>query len=1035
MRALRIGSSALALVAVACVRSATHEGAAPAGAARAGAVPSMAEAFGAPVVRPARLVPGRIDARRTYGVERRGVRALTAGLRLIVGADGSMLTSTERFSSTPREVIALPERLGGGFLFVLPAPTGRGEVLFRADDWLEPARDIRTSPTNVERVMIGLDRVYVRSSGALVAIDAATGTELDRGPLPPSPFVADVATADAWRAVAVEDLRGVVATFDAGATWRSIDVPGRVTRAVATRTGIVVGDSPSSTWFALRDDGSVAPLAKPPSEALEHDDRRRAPASEARAPNAQDGETKVEAGTKAFGRTPLAAAVEDGWPIEGGVAVVARDGALGKIRLADGAVVALDPRAFAMPSARCHPVSLARATDERAFGFLCGAPGGPTVVYAYDAKANALAELKRFAGPRVVTASGSGTLAVRGGCDEETAHAHCVLGRDDRWREIRVHASAGQERVVALANGDIAVLSPTTSDKEPARLTLVTNGRTVTRPVVFEGGSKDVAFALKHGVWLDGIEERRPGVLGAWIEAGGSMLGVEIDREGHAKAGEFVRDTGLTFVSGRFGLGWSKARESYETTDGGMTWQRVRLPDPLVPASQVEERACGPVGCIAAGWIRVGWGEPPAVERAASAAAPVTKTPTLAPVALACEPIEAPPPPLESPAPARVRPRVTITLSPLSQGSARSSSASIFQGDDVGSTKLPPFFSHPAPALADSERGQDFKAGPYARVYAWGPETGGWETQGKWQVQWLPSFAGWSTVVRTAPALPPASAVDLLKLGPRYGWGWDMLAVDDDGHALIGHRRERFSAQALFELERDRTPLPIRNADGTSFTGVQDAVRVGGRWFVRTQSTPTTTANAAPTNVVYRIEGGYARELARIPRVGPSTSSAIGTLVRHSDGRSLGLLVDDTTTRWVLPIDPETGRVRDVERFDPLPPSGLESCTAEMEGWIFEGTPSSRSATSAMTIALSGSTSHDRLSPITVRTRRSADHECLEGVLGRYTGRGALNVARGRPLPRTKDLAKNVTVAAVVGEGRYELRCSIEGRERSASTP
>lgn len=1027
MRLLRIGSSALALVAVACAHGATREGATPTPPKAEAAAPTdVAEAFFAPIVRPARLAPARVDTRRTYGVERRGVRAMTAGLRLIVGADGSALTSTERFSSAPREVLALPERLGGGFLFVLPATTGRGESLLRADDWLEPAREIRTSPTNVERLMIGLDRVYVRSSGVLAAIDAATGRELDRGPLPPSPFVADVATADAWRAVAVEDLRGVVATFDAGATWRSVDVPGRVTRALATRSGIVVGDSPSSTWFALRDDGSVAPLAKPPAEAFENDERRRSPPNEVRA-NTQENEAKTEAGTKAFGRSPLAAAIEDGWPVDGGVAIVARDGALGKVRLSDGAVVALNPRAFAMPSARCHPMSLARATDERAFGFVCGAPGGPTVIYAYDAKANAVVELKRFARPRIVTASGSGTLAVRGGCAEEAAHAHCVFGRDDRWREIRVHASGGPERVVALANGDIAVLSPSTSDDEPSRLTLVTTGGTVTRPVVFEGGSKDVAFALKHGVWLDGVEERRPGVLGAWIEAGGSMLGVEIDREGKAKTGEFVRDTGLTFVSGRFGLGWSKARESYETTDGGMTWQRVRLPDPLVPASQVDERACGPVGCIAAGWIRVGWGEPPAIERTISAA-PIAKTSTPTPIALTCEPLEALPPPLEVTAPARARPRTIVTTP---RGGLHGSAISVFQSDDGGSTKLSPFFSHPAPTLADSERGQDFKAGTYARVYAWGPEAGGWETQGKWEVQWLPPFAGWSTVVRTAPALPPASAVDLLKLGPRYGWGWDMLAVDDDGHALIGHRRERFSAQALFELEKDRAPLPVRNADGTSFTGVQDAVRVGGLWFVRTQPN---AANTPLTNVLYRVEAGYAREIARIPRVGPSTAAATGTLVRHSDGRSLGLMIDDTTTRWVLPIDPETGRLRDVERFDPLPSSDLEACSTEMEGWIFEGAPSSRGATSTMTIALAGAT-RERLSPITVRTRRNAGHECLEGVLGRYTGRGASSLARGRSVPRAKELPKGVTVAAVVGDGRYELRCSIDPHERSAPAP
>ena len=41
-----------------------------------------------------------------------------------------------------------------------------------------------------------------------------------------------------------------------------------------------------------------------------------------------------------------------------------------------------------------------------------------------------------------------------------------------------------------------------------------------------------------------------------------------------------------------------------------MTWTELELPEPIAPARAVRERACGPVGCLAAGWMRVGWGEP-----------------------------------------------------------------------------------------------------------------------------------------------------------------------------------------------------------------------------------------------------------------------------------------------------------------------------------------------------------------------------------------------------------------------------------------
>ncbi len=33
----------------------------------------------------------------------------------------------------------------------------------------------------------------------------------------------------------------------------------------------------------------------------------------------------------------------------------------------------------------------------------------------------------------------------------------------------------------------------------------------------------DVTRVLREGVWMDGFEERRPGVLGGWIDAAGTF--------------------------------------------------------------------------------------------------------------------------------------------------------------------------------------------------------------------------------------------------------------------------------------------------------------------------------------------------------------------------------------------------------------------------------------------------------------------------------------------------------------------------------
>src|SRR5205085_9683476 len=70
----------------------------------------------------------------------------------------------------------------------------------------------------------------------------------------------------------------------------------------------------------------------------------------------------------------------------------------------------------------------------------------------------------------------------------------------------------------------------------------------------------------------------------------------------------FVRDAGAPMVSGRYGLGWTGSRRGYETLDGGMTWAPLDVPEPIAQPRLIASRACGPIGCSAAGWLRVGWG-------------------------------------------------------------------------------------------------------------------------------------------------------------------------------------------------------------------------------------------------------------------------------------------------------------------------------------------------------------------------------------------------------------------------------------------
>ena len=1101
-----------------------------------------------PTVHPARLLPETVDQTTTYGAEAGGgARVITAGLRVVTSPKGAIVAAEDRLPQPPQSTIALPERLGGGFLFVI------GTTLWRADHWLGPAKPIFASASPMQAVVPGLDRVYVRAQSSVIALDGRTGQVLDLGPWPASPYVASYAAADGWRAAAVTDLRGVVATFDAGATWRTLDLPIEPKEVVVSSDSLAIGGfegGRSETWYELRADGSVArmggaprdvktkltPTAPPrptslggfpapggllipaPVPAPPSTTATSRPGNDVHARSDSD---KDDLAAKTFGKRPLATAIEDGWPLTDGTAVIARDGSLARVRLADGALLELVRDAFPLESARCHPVTLTRPSAAGAFGFVCGEPRGTTVIYAYEPLRGRLAELKRFDRPRVVTSSGNGALAVRGPCAEDgeppppprpepaklektdkskddhehdrpkepaakalrkakdgatatdenhepnatasakehppanEVHPYCVLGHDDTWREIHVRGDVGGERVVVLADGRIAVVSPPQGVGTPARLTLLEraagpNGkaRATTIPIVFPRVPNDIGRVLRLGLWLDGFEERRPGVLGGWIEAGGVMLGIEIALDGKATPGQYIRDAGMPFVSGRYGLGWTASRRGYETTDGGMTWSSIDLPDPLVPVAKVERRACGPIGCLAHGWLRVGWGDS---KRSPAPTPPPPYRPTNASLAvpqvqLACEPLaslpQAPPAPRKPP-----------TLPNTVPARARLGG---FGGPPVlasfnGLSELPPFFSQPAQVLRESERGLNIEVrelaerypsvGSLARIYGWGPKTGDWDTLGRWQVKWLSPFAGWPEVRASLASPPPQMIVDMTRAAATYygGYGiaqssFQLAPADDASHALLVGKRIVRSEGVVYELEAERAPIEVRRADGEPFGEIEGIVRAAGRWFIATPPAPGTT----PTTIIWQIEGGVARELVRVPRAtndAQSSSNGRTRLARRSDGRAIALVVDGQPTaersssvRWALPIDLESGALGEPEPLGYVDLAGrtLDACTDDVAGWVLD---TSIPASSVRVRLPHGSGS---LNGVLARLRLTSARACIERLAGTYDGQTQDRTAQ-LTRPGTSSIRSTTPlrpgelfVTAMSAQTRFPLKCSVD---------
>lgn len=899
----------------------------------------------------ARYVPvsARRDEKR-FGGSLEGARALVNGIRLIELPNGGVLSATSPLPSggvTESGVLEVPSRMGGGFLFLI------GSSVHRADDWLSPTHPIFTAPTapasSIVRMTVGLDRVYLQlDRGTWVPIDPKDGQLLDLGTFPRAPFVTSLVTLDGWRAAALADARGVVVTTDAGATWTPIPLPANPVSLDRIGDMLVVkaGDSSSSdrtAWFEINTDGRVGRLARDPAE---EDD-------------APTGELEEAPASTPFGVRPLVAAIEDGWPLTDGTALVARDGAIGRVRMSDGALVEIARDVFPLRPARCHPFSLARPTSPAAFGFACGTPRGATEIYAYDALAGAPTLLRRFDKPRVVASSGNGAIWIRGACaqdapsDDEarSRQTYCVLGHDNRFTDFVVQGEIGAQRIVVLADGRRAVIAPPVAGNlAGASVTVLDKGVAKTSPIIWEPDAPSERAAIEHvlrnGTWLESFEERKPGKLSGWVVTGHVAIGIEIGADGHARHGMFVPDMGTTIVSSAYGIGWSS--HGYETIDGGMTWHQVDMPLTLPADNRSDVRAaCGPLGCEAGGWLRVGWGGHPNQSPSAPQTITVERSPGYSPLHLLCE--------AASKLTVQAQPYVPVPPK------AKSYEWQAFYG--VNSPKLVDddyAYGLEGPSVltgtndtARSRRTGDSNVRTLAHYYAWGPRSLDWETKGRSMARWSspfePSTSVHSTQLGTIPHFVGLAVSTLVTQG-RFGSVLDAGGVafgDDGAHALWVFAMRQGNAAGALLLEADRGATEIRRTDGYDLGAIDSAVRAGGRWYLTTPN----DADEPNATIVWEVEAGVAHELARLPRISVPTqwqqsTATLGVrIARSADNRAVGVVIDGqpsakryiTNQRWVVPIDLATGKVMEPEPIGAADATSAATiCEPGAGGWVMD---------------------------------------------------------------------------------------------------
>jgi hypothetical protein len=936
-----------------------------------GKAPASALGAKLPLIKPGALIP-EIDEHvwpprfRDNGAS----LYLLGGLRVALHANGRTEVAAERFGHGVIEVIELPERLGGGYVFY--SSDGRGTKLWRADTWTSTLRPLAALTRATDEIIIGFDRLYLRGHyNGLVAIDPEDGRLRPLGALPPVAALGEMAFADSWRAVVDTDLRGPLATFDAGATWRALPIEAAI-RGISIKDGdpLMMSDS---GYYRLDHLGNLQlySLARPDSGAADD-----APAR----PTAPQ--------TTPLGPRPLRMAIERGYPESTSSVVVAHRGKLVRVSLPDGRVLKSEPilwdvrrgSVMAVASeANCQGVRFGAG-----FGFVCGTEGGATTLHVFE-EPFALREVARFAEPRFVSSSDNGWLAVRGGCaerlppeeptpkkkpddkkkqqekdkdkkpgkdnntkdpkgtaksgkndkdkdkaEENKLRNYCLLDGRGQRREVGVRGELGSERVVPLRDGRTVILVPPRLGAA-GRINIIAAGSVKSVEVKIPDEPPGASKIAQRGLWLEGVRETEDGALATWVEAGGRALGVTVKLDGKAELGTLYDRGGDVLFAGRYALAVPAGETAYESTDGGKSWVRFELPRLPEAPSDAKTRGCSAAGCAIRGWLRVGWAGAESDNDLRAAPEPAIVAPEIA-----------------------VAPSMRLTCN-LETSNDKPVDWKRPPPEMIGENAAWEAYKNvPPPQLAKGEIGIDRGTYPYSPLtaygYAWGPKGSDWTRAGWWLVRFDDRFAALGGVRSTVKTRPPWNDVDSASdaLGVRSSGyhRWHVLLDPSGRSALVSLCQQSVSQCEMFSAVEGQPLVSLRAPTFMRIPADNGAVRIGDTWFFLIDNGTAGLelwrgdANAVTMVTRYRRATG-SRHQAPLPHA---------RLVRRAEGGAIGLLVDipaDESTSgalgaWsVLPVNPDDGALGEPVHLGPSRVSSpMRACEPNEEGWLVEVKPS-----------------------------------------------------------------------------------------------
>jgi len=845
------------------------------------------------------------------------------GMRMVQHRDGSLERAVELLPSKEAvQITALPPRLGGGYLFYLTSSSAT--MVWSAEEFTGKLKPLANVDFGVEAIVPGFDRLYLMRSRSYpqlpVAIDPVSGAALDLGPLPPSPAYETLAFVDGWMAAVVVPLRGVLATFDAGASWHPVP---DATRAEASEAGLLVRTSAGTGLLTA--DGVLRRTELTGDEAPKVAQTvLGTPAGGELVASLQEEPARTP--RRPLGRDPLRQAVLHGVMGPKNSAYVAHQGALARVSLEDGKLLEVAEHAFGA-NANCHGIRLGDG-----YGFVCSEERGPTTIYALE-KTLALKKVLAFAEPRYVADNENGDLVVRGRCDaEDTGGGYYCLLTKSGLREIRVRGDVGAERVALLKDGTAVVIVPPRKGAA-ATLTRVSPDGKATPLKLKLPTSGPVANLIREGIWLNGFVESGRGELLGWVAGTGPFVGIRIRRDGRVEHGEVQNDVERALISGRFSLLVAQYGQALESVDGGFTWTEV----PTLDAAErrtpttTREQGCSPIGCATAEWLRIGWTKSRQPSRD-EAVEPPERTDLPSPGGgrwtMHCYPTgEASPRAIVATPTNEERERARRAL----QLSASAFSGASPVGATLESTAWQPLFEVPAPRLPTGYLGFDtaIEYGPErVQTYVWGQRGADWGRTGVFAVRVLDRFAVqkgvWSSEITRSPwpdELSAAAAFGQSIGGSSASWQYESEASGREGLLLVRQPTQT----ELFIVSEGRAVTPIRGAEALVRTS--GVAKLGSSWYF-----------GAPTSggfSVYKIVGDQVVLVNAYPFDEERSGSRTPRLVRNTDGDALAIVLD-ATSQYVYPVDIVDGSLGAALTLAPvefakLPPR----CGADDSGFVF----------------------------------------------------------------------------------------------------